>query len=113
MFDQEPNLLEAYEKVFEHLFDSFLQPFWDADMQGLLSKKDDIIRALEHVDSVDEHAFWTMHHCWRALNVPTDANEHNIKFPLPPCSRMLLVQHVRWNVLKPPMSESRHLNCFA
>ena len=57
------------------------------------------------------HAFWTNYHLWRAINVVVDSRI--IKFPLPPCSRIVPIQCSWWNSTKGPSDTTTKLldNC--
>jgi hypothetical protein len=104
----EDELLEAYHKVVTYMYETFFAPFYELSMEGLQTQhKDTIDEALEHLDWIDEHAFWTTFKLWQSLNV--DVNNNNIQFPLPACSRLLPIQHARWNILKGPSDTTTKL----
>jgi hypothetical protein len=56
---------------------------------------------------VDSEAFITNYSLWRKLNVDV---ERHFKFPIPPCSRILPIQHSSWNIGKGGSDTTTKLN---
>ncbi len=93
----EVELLQAYQKVIDYIYEQYAKMFYESTVEELMENKD-ITAALDAFDYLDEHSFWTSYMLWRALNV--NVNPRNIWHPLPPCARCLPFQHAYWNILK-------------
>jgi hypothetical protein len=102
----EEALLDAFSEVLDFIYEQHVKVFYEASVDELKAN-DGIAQALEGIDFMNPHAFWTTYMVWRALNV--DVNASNIWFPLPPCAKCLPVQNGHWNVLKGPSDTTTKL----
>jgi len=97
-FDQQ--LFEAYDRIILFLCKNYLDQFYGGE-EGLPSRsKVEAILAADafKMKKLDYDSYKTNLLIWRCVNIsPGQA----IKFPLPPCSRILPIQHAFWNILKP------------
>ena len=108
-FDEE--LLEAYQVIMDYMYETFMKPFYECSVADLKDKLDSRIeQAIEHIDDLDIHSFWTNYMVWRALNV--DVNRSNIAFPLPPSARCIPFQNAYWNSMKGKCDGKRCCVCY-
>lgn len=102
------DLLEAYEKVIDYIYETLAKPFFESSVEDLKANED-IPRVLESIEYMDTHSFWTTYMLWRRLNVDGSVRANSIKFPLPPCARCIPFQNACWNVFKKPSDTTTKL----
>ena len=110
-----PTLLLAYEEVVDYLFENYFKTFYDTSLENFPKEKIEEALAIRNEKKkkknvIDMHSFWTNFLLWRALNVNIS---DDIKFPLPPSSRIIPIQHSWWNATKGPSDTTTKLldNC--
>ena len=107
-------LLSAYEEVVKYLYKQF-DFFYEKSLEDFPIKKIEQALILRNEKKkkknakISVHAFWTNFKLWRALNVHIG----RLKFPLPPCRRIIPIQHSWWNITKGPSDTTTKLldNC--
>ena len=111
-----PELLSAYSRLVNYIYTEHFEFFYANTLNDFPEEKVEKALKLRNEKkkkngSIDMHSFWTNYRLWRALNVNVD--DSLIKFPLPPCSRLIPIQHSWWNATKGPSDTTTKLmdNC--
>ena len=68
LVEHKDDLLQAYDKVMQHMHETFFKLFYESTANKL-SKNNAVIEALDFVDWLDMHSFLTNCNVWNALNV--------------------------------------------
>ena len=95
--DYPGELLNAYGDIIDYLYNCHLSwaygPLKDVPTNTIMA----VLESTEMSSyKVDEEAFWNHFKLWRSINGPNV----NVKFPLPPCDRLIPYQHSLWNASK-------------
>ena len=105
-------LLSAFERVTDYLFKNYFEFFYKPTLEDFPEEKVEAALELRNnskhkKNAISLHSFWTNYKLWRSLNVVVD--EQSIKFPLPPCSRIIPMQCSWWNSTKGPSDTTTRL----
>ena len=110
------DLLMAYNQVTKFIFEKYFHFFYESSLDDFPVEKIEVSLELRNEskqkkNEIDMHSFWCNYQLWRALNV--NVNEAIIRFPLPPCSRIIPIQCSWWNSTKGPSDTTTKLldNC--
>ena len=95
--DYPGELLNAYGDIIDYLYNRHLSwaygPLKDVPTNTIMA----VLESTEMSSyKVDEEAFRNHFKLWRSINGPNV----NVKFPLPPCDRLIPYQHSLWNASK-------------
>jgi hypothetical protein len=103
----EETLFNSYAKVMDYIYNNHVKPFYESSVEDLKASNEKQIDAvLEHIDCMDNHAFWTNYMLWRTLNVDVKAST---RFPLPPIARCIPFQNDLWNQRNGPSDTTTKL----